>query len=167
MVIVYLGAIVAANLLVGWFGPSVTIINAFLLIGLDITSRDRLHDRWHGRGLVWKMGLLISAGGLISWALNANLFNLALASTVAFAVSAVVDTLVYHLLRHRAWFIRCNVSNLASAAVDSILFPLLAFGWPPLVLVMLGQFAAKVIGGYLWSLVLRKPAQMTLEMEAK
>jgi len=156
MVIVYLGSIVLANLLVGWFGPGVTVVNAFLLIGLDITSRDKLHDRWHGRGLVLKMGLLIAAGGIISWVLNNSLAQLAIASTVAFAVSAIVDTTVYHLARNQSWFKRCNLSNLASAATDSMLFPLLAFGWPPMILVMLGQFIAKVAGGYLWSLVLKK-----------
>ena len=50
-VIIYLVAIVSANLLIIWFGPAVSILNAFFLIGLDLSLRDRLHDLWKGEGL--------------------------------------------------------------------------------------------------------------------
>lgn len=43
-VIMYLVAIVLANLTVAAFGPRMVIVNAFLFIGLDLTARDRLHD---------------------------------------------------------------------------------------------------------------------------
>ena len=39
----YLVAIIAANLLVAKFGPAISIVNAFLFIGLDLTARDKLH----------------------------------------------------------------------------------------------------------------------------
>ena len=49
--------------------------------------------------------------------------------------------------------VRVNGSNVFSAAVDSAVFPTLAFGvflpW-----VILGQFAAKVAGGFVWSMIL-------------
>lgn len=45
-VLVYLIAIVAANLSVAYFGPQATIVNAFLLIGLDLSTRDKLHELW-------------------------------------------------------------------------------------------------------------------------
>jgi hypothetical protein len=51
MIILYLAAIVAANLSVAHFGPSVAVLNAFLFIGLDLTTRDALHERWRGRNL--------------------------------------------------------------------------------------------------------------------
>jgi hypothetical protein len=150
----YLTAIVLANLSVAKFGPSVTIVNAFLFIGLDLTSRDALHEAWHGRGLVWKMALLIAAGSLLSWALNRNAGQIALASFVAFACAATVDTITYQILHKRAWMVKVNGSNLFSAATDSLVFPTLAFGsFMPLV--VLGQFAAKVLGGFVWSLILR------------
>jgi hypothetical protein len=154
MIAVYLAAIVAANLTVAAFGPSWSIVNAFLFIGLDLTARDRLHDAWRGRGLVWKMGLLIAAGGLLSYLLNRDAGRIALASTVAFTAAALADAVAFHLLRDRAYLVRVNGSNLPGAAVDSILFPTIAFGgllpW-----VTVGQFAAKVLGGFVWSLVLR------------
>ena len=156
-IILYLGAIVAANLLVAHFGPAVSIVNAFLFIGLDLTSRDKLHEAWHGKGFVWKMGLLIATGSVLSWLLNRDAGQIALASFVAFALAALTDTIVYSfaLGRRWSWLKRSNGSNVASAAVDSIAFPTLAFGsFMPLV--TLGQFAAKVLGGALWSLILRR-----------
>lgn len=156
----YLAAIVAANLTVAMWGPSMTVVNAFAFVGLDLVARDKLHDAWHGNGLVWKMGALIAAGSVLSWLLNQNAAQIALASFVAFACAAVVDTVAYHLLRHRVWWQRVNGSNVLSAAVDSVIFPTLAFG-VLLPAIVLGQFVAKVAGGALWSVILgkvRKPA---------
>lgn len=155
IVALYLSAIIAANLTVAWWGPSVTIINAFLFIGLDLTARDRLHDTWRGNGLIWKMSLLIAAGGLISYLLNRDAGPIAVASTVAFAAAALTDAGIYHLLRRKPFLIRANGSNIPGAAVDSIIFPTLAFGslmpW-----ITLGQFTAKVLGGFVWSLILNR-----------
>ena len=155
LIAVYLAAIVAANLLVATFGPAVSIVNAFLLIALDLTSRDRLHAAWAGRGLAWRMAALIVAGSAISYLLNHSAGPIALASLAAFAASATVDALVYHLLRRRTWLVRANGSNVLSAAIDSLVFPILAFGWPPLWAIVIGQFAAKTIGGALWAALLR------------
>jgi len=163
-VALYLIAIVAANLTVAMWGPSMTIVNAFLFIGLDLTSRDKLHDAWHGNGLVWKMALLIASGSVLSWLLNQNAAQVAVASFVAFAAAAVVDTVAYHLLRNRVWWQRVNGSNVVSAAVDSVIFPTLAFG-ALLPVIVLGQFAAKVLGGALWSVVLGKARKPAREIE--
>lgn len=153
-VTMYLAAIVLANLSSAYFGPSASVINAFLFIGLDLTARDRLHEAWHGRGLVWKMGLLIAVGSLLSWVINRNAGQIALASMIAFALAAVADTVVYHLLKDRAYLVKVNGSNVVSAAVDSLVFPTIAFGGF-LPLITLGQFAAKVFGGALWAYILR------------
>lgn len=155
-VVMYLAAIVLANLSVATWGPAVTVVNAFLFIGLDLTARDRLHEAWHGDGLLWKMALLIAAGALLSWLLNRNAGPIALASFAAFAAAATVDALVYHRLLSYPRWLRINGSNVPSAAVDSVIFPALAFGLPLLWGVMLGQFVAKVAGGLVWSIVLRK-----------
>lgn len=156
LVIAYLAAIVAANLMVVRFGPGVTIINAFLFIGFDLVARDGLHEAWNGQRLWLKMAALIAAGSLLSYWLNRESGQIAIASCAAFLLAGVSDALVFSRLYHRGWFIRVNGSNVAGAALDSIAFPLLAFGWPPMIAVMIGQFAAKVIGGYLWSLVIKK-----------
>jgi hypothetical protein len=153
-VALYLTAIVAANLTVAMFGPAVSVLNAFLFIGLDLTARDKLHDAWRGRGLFWKMALLIAAGSLLSWLLNRNAGPIALASFAAFASAATVDALVYARLGGYPRWLRMNGSNIPSAAVDSLIFPALAFGLPLLWPIVVGQFVAKVTGGFVWSLAL-------------
>ncbi len=153
-VVLYLAAIVLANLTVAAFGPQVAILNAFLLIGLDLTARDQLHEAWRGKNLLLKMALLIAAGSLLSYALNRDAGPVALASFVAFASAASVDTLVYHLLGEYPRLWRINGSNIPSAAVDSLVFVPLAFGtflWP----IILGQVTAKIAGGFFWSLLFR------------
>jgi queuosine precursor transporter len=153
-VVLYLVAIVLANLGVAAWGPSVVIINAFLFIGLDLTARDYLHDAWRGNKLLLKMGGLIACGSILSWLLNRDAGQIALASFVAFAAAASVDTLIYHLMGKYPRWLRINGSNVPSAFTDSVIFPTLAFGaflWP----IVLGQFAAKVLGGFVWSLLFR------------
>lgn len=153
-VIMYLTAIVLANLSVALLGPGVSVLNAFLFIGLDLTARDHLHDVWRGEGLVWKMAVLITTGSALSFLLNRDAGQIALASLLAFAAAAVVDSVAYHLLWDRPRWQRMNGSNIPSAMVDSIVFPTVAFGFPLLIPVMVGQFLAKVAGGAVWSIVL-------------
>jgi len=153
-VMLYLFAIILANLTVAAFGPQMTIVNAFLFIGLDLTARDKLHDNWRGNHLLPKMAALIAAGSVLSWAINRSAGQIALASFVAFAAAATVDTVIYHLLGNYPRWLRINGSNIPSALVDSLIFPTLAFGaflWP----IVLGQFLAKVFGGFAWSLLFR------------
>lgn len=162
----YLVAIVAANLLVAQFGPSVTVVNAFVFIGLDLTTRDALHDRWHGRHLWRNMIALILAGSVISALLNINAVPIAVASFAAFMAAGVVDTFVYIALGSRARLVRVNGSNVVSAAVDSLVFPALAFGFPLLWGIVIGQLIAKVGGGFLWSLILSRRRLALAEAEA-
>jgi hypothetical protein len=151
----YLSAIILANLSSTYFGAPASIVNAFLFIGLDLTARDKLHEAWNKNGLIWKMGLLIAVGSFLSWVINRNAGMIAVASFVAFACAALVDTVVYQFLHKSNYMVKVNGSNVFSALVDSLVFPTIAFGGF-LPLVTLGQFIAKVVGGAIWSLILRK-----------
>lgn len=154
-VCVYVIAVVAANLNVAFFGPAVTPINAFFLIGLDLALRDSLHRAWEGQGLVYRMGALIAGAGLLSYALNPAAGQIAVASVAAFVASNTVDAMIFQHLRGRGYMLRSNVSNLGGAAVDSFVFPLVAFGaLMPGVVAM--QFVAKVSGGALWTAVFNR-----------
>jgi queuosine precursor transporter len=152
-VVVYLAAIIAANLSVATFGPTSVYVNAFLFIGLTLTTRDRLHEHWQGRHLTLKMGTIILTGGLASWLLNQDAGTIAIASVSAFIVAESVDTLVYHRLRHQPWVAKANGSNLFGALADSIVFPTIAFG-SLMPVVVAGQFTAKVVGGFCWVLLI-------------
>lgn len=148
--IVYAVAMTIANLLVVKFGPAVTPINAFVLIGLDLTLRDWLHVRLRP----WQMGALILGSGLLTWLLNPAAQNIAIASAVSFAIAAAVDWLVF-VKSSGSWASRSMKSNIAGAAVDSLTFPTLAFG-SLMPLIVLSQFVAKVVGGALWTAILVK-----------
>ncbi|MBW2964905.1 VUT family protein [Candidatus Woesearchaeota archaeon] len=155
LIAAYLVSIVAANLLVAYLGPGVVIINAFLFIGLDLTARDRLHERWHRKNLWLKMLALISAGSIISFLISSAALQVAVASFFAFLIAGIVDFVVYDLLYRKKWMVKANGSNAFSALADSIVFPTLAFGaFMPLII--LGQFAAKFAGGFVWSVVLSR-----------
>lgn len=150
LIAVYIAAMVAANLLVWWLGPWFSPINAFFLIGLDLTLRDVMQERltkWHLAGV-------IIVGGLITWGVNPAAKHIAIASATAFILSAIADWAVYTWLRTKPWLVRSNGSNVVGAAVDSVVFPTLAFGaFMPAIIAM--QFAAKVCGGAVWSFLMQ------------
>lgn len=153
IVAAYLASVTTANLLVAHYGPSVTVINAFVLIGFDLASRDYLHDAWRQHRARNMLGLIAMAGAL-SYLLNPAAGRIAAASVAAFAAAAIIDWAVYSRAENLPWHERSTLSNTAGAAVDSILFPALAFGFPLLWLVMAGQFAAKVGGGAIWTMLI-------------
>jgi queuosine precursor transporter len=146
---IYIGAMVAANLLV-WWDPWFSLIDSVLLIGLDLTLRDVMDERLSRA----QLAAVIIGGGAITWLANPAANHIAIASATAFTLAALADWLAYSLLRSRPWMVRSNGSNVVGAAVDSVIFPMLAFGaFPPAIIGL--QFAAKVGGGAIWSVVMR------------
>jgi len=152
---IYIAALVLANLLVAWLGVWFSLVNAFVLIGLDLSLRDKLHDLWEDDKLAIKMGGLIASSSIISYAINPATGMIAFASLAAFCLSMVADAVAYQYLKGKDWMIRVNGSNIAGAAVDSIVFPTVAFGSLMLEIVAL-QFFAKFMGGGIWSYLLKK-----------
>lgn len=151
-VLVYVFALVSANLLVTVIGPWFSIVNSFVLIGLDLTLRDKLHDKWGGNPL--KIGSLIVVSGIVSYALNPASGQIAIASVAAFCLSMTVDSFVYQKLKDMPWTKRTTGSNIVGAAVDSLTFPTIAFGGLlPEIVAM--QFVSKVIGGFIWAKIIR------------
>lgn len=152
-ILIYAAAMTVANLSIAHFGPRVSPVNAFLLIGLDLALRDWLHVRLKA----WQMLALIVAAGALTYLMNPAAGKIAVASSAAFTAAALVDWLTFSRLRG-SWLFRANGSNVAGAAVDSLIFPTLAFGalMPHIVAL---QFVAKVAGGAIWAWVLARTAQ--------
>lgn len=150
----YLSAIVAANLIVTEYGPKWSIVTAFGLIGLDLTSRDGLHDLWGGRHLPYKMAALIASGSALSFLVNQDAGRIAVASAAAFGTAGLVDAVIYQFLHSKPRFDRITGSNIVASAVDSVVFPAIAFGLPLMYDITIGQFAAKVGGGVVWAYLL-------------
>lgn len=147
----------AANLIVNKIGPGISPVTAFIFVGFDLSSKDTLQDKWTGR-VVRNMSLLVLGGSALTMLINWRAWHIAIASAGAFAISMSIDTLAYHIFVKRGWrrWQRMNGSNLFGALGDSLAFPILAFGWPPMWLICVGQFVAKVVGGFLWSLIILK-----------
>lgn len=150
LISIYVVAIVLANTIVWVFGPWVSPINAFVLIGLDLTLRDVMHERLTRI----QMALVVCSGGFLTWILNPASSNIAIASSVAFTIAACADWGAYYALGSYRWSIKVNGSNAVGSAVDSIIFPTMAFGaFLPQIIVL--QFIAKLIGGFIWSIIMR------------
>lgn len=146
----YVVAMLLANLLVSKFGPAISPVLAFFFIGFDLSMRDWLHVRLRP----WQMAGLIGVAGALTYVLNPAAGMIAVASAVAFTSAALVDWAAFTRLRG-SWLFRANGSNVAGAAVDSLIFPTLAFGTllPHIVLL---QFIAKVLGGAIWAWLLSR-----------
>lgn len=149
-ILMYVAAMTLANLSVATWGPWVSPINAFVLIGLDLALRDWLHVRLKA----WQMGALIACTGFLTYALNPAAGMIAVASACAFSAAALVDWATFAKLRG-SWLYRANGSNVAGAVVDSLIFPTIAFGalMPHIVAL---QFIAKVAGGAIWAWLLSR-----------
>jgi uncharacterized PurR-regulated membrane protein YhhQ (DUF165 family) len=157
---VYAATIIAANLLVAQFGLVITPVLAFVCIGLDLALRDWLQlrlTRWH-------MGALILGTGVITFLANPAAEKIALASAASFILAAMADWWAFNTLAG-SWLRRSIGSNVAGAAIDSLVFPTLAFG-ALLPGIVAAQFVAKTVGGALWACMLsRKTAAVSLPQE--
>jgi hypothetical protein len=121
LVVSYLVVLVIANLLVTQGGQAVLLVTAVLLIPFDFAVRIRLQERWTGLHLWSRMAALIVVGGILTILTVPGSRTIASASVAAFVASSVVGAVVYAYTRARMWSVG------AMAAIDSILFPLLAF----------------------------------------
>lgn len=157
----YAAAMTLANLLLAasveaWGRGAIAYVsplNAFVLIGFDLAMRDWLHVKLKPLQMLG----LIAATGVLTYALNPAAGKIAIASACAFSAAALVDWATFARLRG-SWLFRANGSNVAGAAVDSLVFPTLAFGaLMPQVVAL--QFVAKVAGGALWAAVLSGPKE--------
>ena len=151
VIFIYIAAITVANLLVWWLGPWWSTFNSFLLIGLDLSLRDKLHDQY---GFKTSLSVVLVAG-CVSYLLNPSVGQIAIASVIAFIFAGLADAMWYQKLKGKPAMMRMNGSNVVGAAVDSLLFPTIAFGalMPHIVVI---QFAAKVLGGAFYAWVLTR-----------
>jgi uncharacterized PurR-regulated membrane protein YhhQ (DUF165 family) len=153
LIALYATAIISANLLVAQFGPSITPINAFFLIGLDLALRNYLSFKM----TKIQMASMIIGTGLLSYLVNPAAGMIALASGVAFTLAALADWVTFNTVQGQ-WMKRNLAGNSVGALIDSIVFPTIAFG-SLMPLIVLAQFVAKVLGGSMWGYLLQ-PKEM-------
>lgn len=144
----YILVVILANLSTTYFGIWITPFNAFFLIGAELVLRDVMHESLSKTKM---LGIIIIAG-FISFIINAESKNIAIASFVAIVVSCFVDYYVYSKTKGK-WTKRSNTSNFFSGFTDSLIFPLIAFGFfNPYIFTL--QWLAKFVGGFIWTLLL-------------
>lgn len=158
---VYIGAIVAANVMAAHYGlinvgfgllvPAGTFAAGFALLARDFVHR-------YG-GVMWALGG-IAVGGLLSFWLSTP--GLAVASAAAFTAAELVDLSIYSSVSDHLGFAPAILaSNLVSAPVDTVAFLWLA-GFPLTWNAIAGQLVGKLIWATLVPLALYLVGQSAL-----
>ena len=138
-IVLYLLGIIAANLLVHWFGlvsfAGLVFPAGAVMVGLTFSFLAML-QRHYGK---WQCWIWMLAASVITYLFNQQL---AVASVTAFLVSETVDWAVYTWLPG-SFRRRLVMSNVLGTPLDSIVFVTLAFGltWQAIV----GQSIVKFI----------------------
>lgn len=143
-ILIYLASITAANLIILQFGPAMTPLTSFVLIGLDLVIRDKLTDKISKKA----MFTMIAGAGVATYAINSGAAQIALASSLSFTVACLCDWSVF-VRASGTWAQRSHKSNAVGSVVDSLLFPTIAFGnlmWG----IVAAQIIAKMAGSVVW-----------------
>lgn len=150
MICVYVAIFLLANLLVASFGPAVTPFNALFLIAADMVLRDRIQFE---SGAAWSI-LACLLAGVATVLIAPGSEMIALASGLSCLLAGSASAIAFKL-KSGGFFQKALPANVISAAVDSIAFPLIAFGaiMPG---ITVAQFAAKTIGASIILLIIRK-----------
>jgi hypothetical protein len=100
-ILVFLVAITLANLSIYYIGPQMAVWNSLVLIGLDLSLRDRMHEKWHGHNLKRNVFLLVLSGAVITLLFNTNSLWICVGSVAAFSLALFGDSYVYEKLFHK------------------------------------------------------------------
>jgi uncharacterized PurR-regulated membrane protein YhhQ (DUF165 family) len=146
---------VAANLLVKHYGAEGLWFSSFLLIPFDFVCRCIFHETWKGKKLILNLSLLTLVSGLITFIINREALNIAVASFCGFIAAQIGAGIFYQKNKNKSWFYKVNISDLIAIVFDSIVFQLVAFSvLQPTITI--GQVIIKFLGGLLWYYILFK-----------
>lgn len=151
----YLIAFIFSNFIVLWFGQNGLIITALFLIPFDFVMRCMFHEQWKGIELVTKLGLLVFIASFITYFINRETQNIALASVFAFVCAQIVAGIFYQININKSFFVKVNGSDAVGILADSIVFQFIAFGLVN-TQTTLSQFLLKLTGGFFWYWILFK-----------
>lgn len=151
----YLIALVAANLIVKHFGPFGLWFSSAFLIPFDFICRCIFHETWKGGKLVLNLILLTIFSGVITFVMNENAWNIALASFSGIVSVQIFAGIFYQLFKKKSFLVKVNLSDLVAIVVDSIVFQLVAFQAINME-VTGGQILIKMVGGLFWFFIIFK-----------
>jgi uncharacterized PurR-regulated membrane protein YhhQ (DUF165 family) len=143
--LVYIAAIVAANVVTQYYGLvpvgfGLMVTAGTYFAGFALLARDFVH-RFAGP---WWVLVGIAIGITLSWFLASP--ALALASAAAFGLAEIADLLVFMWARPRGFIPAAGISNVVSAPIDTVVFLTIA-GFP----LTWGLFVGQLIGKLLWA----------------
>lgn len=126
----FLILIVIANFIILKFGKTGVYINALLILPLDILLRDFIHEDWKNKSNFWvRFIFLFLMGGALTYFINADALLIAIASSISFICSNLIDTVIYSKLQGQSKFVKMTVSNFFSVAADTFIFIGIVFGF--------------------------------------
>ena len=102
--------------------------------------------------------LAVAAAAVLAFAVDQSALMIAIASVSALTSSAIAETIVFQALFKTRWMIRSNASSVVGALADSIMFPLVAFGYGGVEgfwLLVATQAATKMGGAFIWTTLFR------------
>lgn len=146
---IYLVAFILSNFIVLHFGSRGLIFTALFLIPFDFVMRCIFHETWKGKELIIKLGSLVLLASLITFLINQNSLNIAMASSFGFIAAQIFAGLFYQITINKSFLIKVNGSDAIGILIDSIVFQLIAFGiinWE----IFMSQFILKICGGLFW-----------------
>lgn len=146
---IYLIAFILANFIVLHYGANGLIFTALFLIPFDFVMRCLFHETWKGKELVLKLGALVIVASLLTFFINQNSLNIALASSGGFILAQITAGIFYQLVIKKSYFIKVNGSDSIGILIDSIAFQLIAFGEIN-TFILISQFLLKITGGLFW-----------------
>lgn len=150
MIVLFVLLYVAANLSVAYFGVWSTPINALVIISADMVIRDKIQ---HNFGF-WYSMLACFVAGIATVIIDPSAGMIAVAS-VSSVILAGTGSAITFKLKRGDFYSKSIPANTVSAAIDSIVFPMIAFG-SVMIDVSLAQFAAKTVGAFIIIAIMRK-----------
>lgn len=157
--LIYIIAFVFANLLVQYFGNIGLIFSSLFLVPFDFIMRCFFHEKFKGKKLVFKLGLLVLLSSIITYIINFNTFNIALASCIGFLFAQVFASLFYQIFINKSYFIKVNGSDAIAIIIDSFIFQLIAFNEINIIITF-SQFVLKLFGGFFWYWIIFKKLKL-------
>jgi len=145
----YLFAFVLSNFIILWFGSKGLVFTALFLIPFDFVMRCVFHEKWKGIELVLKLGSLVCVASILTFMINIDSKNIAIASAAGFISAQIIAGIFYQIAIKKSYFVKVNGSDAVGILLDSIVFQLIAFGII-VAEITAGQFILKIIGGLLW-----------------
>lgn len=150
MVFLYVSLFIVANLLVASFGPWITPFNALFIISADMVIRDRIQ---FNNGFFWSVSSCFVAG-LSTVIINPDAGMIAIASMSSVIMAGVGSAIIFKF-KSGCFYRKAFPANVAAAAIDSVAFPIIAFGHL-MIDVTIVQFLAKTIGAIIILLIMRR-----------